>query len=70
LSTDSEMSDFDEDQKSNQEGEKESVDKLDEGFKKKKLIELNKNLTIAIRNEDYELASEIRDKIQKINLKS
>ena len=70
LSTDLEMSDFDEDQKSNQEGEKESVDKLDEGFKKRKIIELNKNLTIAIRNEDYELASKIRDKIQKINLES
>lgn len=70
LSTDLETSDFDEDKKSNKKHEKESVDKLDEGFKKRKIIELNKNLTNAIRNEDYELASEIRDKIQKINLES
>lgn len=60
------ISDVDEDQ----EEDKESEVVWNEDLKREKILELTKNLTIAIGNEDYELASKIRDKIEQINLKS
>ena len=57
----------DEDHYSNKEEDVESAVKFDEDFKKRNLLELKKNLNDAIRNEDYESASKIRDKIDKIN---
>tara|TARA_B110000459_G_scaffold201358_1_gene251852 strand:+ start:124 stop:861 length:738 start_codon:yes stop_codon:yes gene_type:complete len=46
------------------------VDMIDEDLKKRKILELQKNLNEAIRNEDYESASQIRDNIEKINSES
>ena len=43
---------------------------IDEDLKKRKILELQKNLNEAIRNEDYESASQIRDNIEKINSES
>ena len=41
--------------------------KIDEDIKRKNILELKKNLKEAIHNEDYESASKIRDRIDKIN---
>ena len=61
------ISELDEDQSSNNEDDVESAVKFDEDFKRRNILELKKNLNDAIRNEDYESASKIRDKIDKIN---
>ena len=61
------ISELDEDKSSNKEDVIESKGKFDEDFKRKNIIELKKNLKDAINNEDYESASKIRDKIDKIN---
>ena len=61
------ISELDEDKSSNKEDVIESKGKFDEDFKRKNIIELKKNLKDAINNEDYESASKIRDKIEKIN---
>ncbi|MEZ7977290.1 MAG: DUF151 domain-containing protein [Flavobacteriales bacterium] len=67
LSLNLETTEVDEDQSSNKEDDVESAVKFDEDFKKRNILELKKNLNDAIRNEDYESASKIRDKIDKIN---
>ena len=67
LSLNLETTEVDEDQSSNNEDDVESAVKFDEDFKKRNILELKKNLNDAIRNEDYESASKIRDKIDKIN---
>ena len=61
------ISELDDDKSSNKEDVVESDGKFDEDFKRKTIIELKKNLKDAINNEDYESASKIRDKIEKIN---
>jgi len=61
------ISELDEDKSSNKEDIVESEGKIDEEIKRKNIIELKKNLKEAINNEDYESASKIRDKIDKIN---
>ena len=61
------ISELDDDKSSNKEDVVESDGKFDEDFKRKTIIELKKNLKDAINNEDYESASKIRDKIDKIN---
>jgi bifunctional DNase/RNase len=67
LSLNLETTEVDEDQSSKNEDDVESAVKFDEDFKKRNILELKKNLNDAIRNEDYESASKIRDKIDKIN---
>ena len=67
LSLNLETTEVDEDQSSNKEDDVESAVKFDEDFKRRNILELKKNLNDAIRNEDYESASKIRDKIDKIN---
>ena len=67
LSPNLETTEVDEDQSSNKEDDVESAVKFDEDFKRRNILELKKNLNDAIRNEDYESASKIRDKIDKIN---
>ena len=67
LSLNLETTEVDEDQSSNKEDDVESAVKFDEDFKKRNILELKKNMNDAIRNEDYESASKIRDKIDKIN---
>jgi bifunctional DNase/RNase len=67
LSLNLETTEVDQDQRSNKEDDVESAVKFDEDFKKRNILELKKNLNDAIRNEDYESASKIRDKIDKIN---
>ena len=61
------ISELDEDQSSNKEEVEKSEGKFAEDFKRKNMIELKKNLKEAIHNEDYESASKIRDKIDKMN---
>jgi bifunctional DNase/RNase len=67
LSLNLETTEVDEDQSSKNEDDVESAVKFDEDFKRRNILELKKNLNDAIRNEDYESASKIRDKIDKIN---
>ena len=65
LSVNLETTEADEDQFSNDDVK--SVVKFDDDFKKRNILELNKKLNDAIRNEDYESASKIRDQIDKLN---
>ena len=67
LSLNLEITEVDEDQIGNKDDNVASDVKVDEDFKRRNILELNKNLNDAIRNEDYESASKIRDKIDKIN---
>ncbi len=60
-------SELDEDKSSNKDDDVESEGKFDEDIKRKNILELKKKLKDAINNEDYESASKIRDKIDKIN---
>lgn len=62
------ISELDEDTSSNKEDVEESDGKFAEDLRRKNMIELKKNLKEAIHNEDYESASKIRDKIDKMNL--
>jgi bifunctional DNase/RNase len=66
LSANLEITEADEDQFSNDDDLK-SVVKFDDDFKKRNISDLNKKLNDAIRNEDYESASKIRDQIDKLN---
>lgn len=56
-----------EDKSSNKDDDVESEGKFDEDIKRKNILQLKKKLKDAINNEDYESASKIRDKIDKIN---
>jgi hypothetical protein len=67
LNPKSKISELYEDKSSNKEDVVESEGKYAEDLKRKNIIELQKNLKDAINNEDYESASKIRDKIDKIN---
>ena len=60
-------SELDEDKSSNKDDDVESEGKFDEDIKRKNILQLKKKLKDAINNEDYESASKIRDKIDKIN---
>ena len=61
------ISELDEDTSSNKEDVEKSDGKFAEDLRRKNMIELKKNLKEAINNEDYESASKIRDKIDKMN---
>jgi len=61
------ISELDEDKSSNKDDDVESEGKFDEDIKRKNILQLKKKLKDAINNEDYESASKIRDKIDKIN---